>query len=129
MSNDVTITPGSGAKVATHDDGTAHHQRSIPGRAGTATISHVNDDTNSATLLAAASRTRAGVIVHNHSTATLFIKYASSAAVADTADGYTYKILPDQHWEMPTPIYDGAITCIWDANTGSGFAEVTELTI
>lgn len=75
--------------------------------AGTATLTNISGNTASATLLAA-NANRRGVVVHNDSTATLFLKYGLSAS----STSYTYKIPPDATWEMPPIVYTGLIAGI-----------------
>jgi len=85
-------------------------------------------DTASSTALIAATAPggqREGLIVHNNSTSILYVAYGGTAA-AISAGGYTYKIPADAHWEMPQPIYQGAIWAIWSADS-TGYASITEL--
>lgn len=92
--------------------------------AGTATVTAVNDQATSTTLLAAAAG-RKGVIAHNNSSADLYLKYGATATTS--AGGYSYKIPAGEHWEMPEPIYVGIIDGIWSADS-SGAVSLTELT-
>lgn len=92
--------------------------------ADAAAITSVNDQDTNINLLASAA-TRRGVIIHNNSAGILYIKYGATATAS--AGGYTYKIPADGTWEMPGPIYTGAIDGIWTGAT-TGAASITELT-
>ena len=96
--------------------------RQVPSRAGTATLSNVDDSAASVSLLAA-NTTRSGVILVNDSGEILYLKYGATASLTS----FTYKIAAGGTWEMPEPIYLGAIDGIWAAN-GAGAARITELT-
>jgi len=76
-----SIVPGDatqGLKVDTRDI------------AGTATLTNISGINSSATLLVA-NTARRGVVLHNDSTAVLYLKYGLSAS----STSYTYKIPPD----------------------------------
>lgn len=90
----------------------------------TATSSAVGDSATSVTLLAA-NASRLSVVVHNDSLATLYLKYDSAASGASVTN-YTYKLAPDQQWDM-SYLYRGLISGIWSSDAG-GNARVTELT-
>ncbi len=90
--------------------------------ADAAALSNVASQDTNINLLASAA-TRRGVIIHNDDTGILFIKYGSTASTTS----YTYKIPVDGTWEMPGPIFTGAIDAIW-VTSGSGSARITELT-
>lgn len=96
--------------------------RTTPGAATTATLSNVNDDSSNTSLLGSTSG-RLGVIVYNDSTAILYLKYGTTASTTS----FTVIIPAGGTWEMPRPIYTGAIDGIWSANA-SGAARITELT-
>lgn len=66
---------------------------------------------------------RKGLIIVNVSTANMFIKYGAGV---DTNYKYTVKIVGEQYWEMPYPIYTGLISAIWRQPSGF-FISVTEL--
>lgn len=93
----------------------------VPGAATTATLSNVASSASSTSLLSA-STSRKGVIVHNDSTQILYVKYGATASTSS----YTYKVPSDATWEMPQPIYTGAIDGIWASANGN--ARITELT-
>jgi hypothetical protein len=90
--------------------------------ADAATLSNVASQDTNINLLASAG-TRRGVIIHNDDTGVLYVKYGSTASTTS----YTVKIPVDGYWEMPGPIYTGAIDGIW-VTSGSGSARITELT-
>lgn len=60
-------------------------------------------------------------MIHNDSTATLYIKYGASASTSD----YSVKIPADGYFEFPAPAYDGLVTGAWAAATGN--AHCTEV--
>lgn len=86
------------------------------------TASGVASSASSVTI-AASSTNRKGMIIHNNSTAILYIRYGTPASIA--SGGYTAKIAADGYWEMPQTIYTGAITGIWAA--ANGYANVTSM--
>lgn len=145
MADNVAYTPGSGATVAADDIGGVLHQRvklsvgpdgsatdaslaapvpTMPGQAGTHTLSSVNDSASNATLLSANSA-RKGVLMFNASLQALYVKYGATASIA--AGGYTFMLEPGGYWEMPSPIYAGQIDGIWEANS-SEYVNITEIT-
>ena len=89
--------------------------------ASSASLTNVNDTASSTSLLASNSA-RKGAIVYNDSTTILYLKYGTTASTTS----FTVKIPPDSYWEMPNPIYTGAIDGIWSADA-SGAARITEL--
>lgn len=76
---------------------------------GTATVTAVTVNAVDGVTIAAAV-TRRGLLIWNDSTQTLFGKYASAIPVVAP---YSFRIKPDGYWEMPLPIYQGAITGRW----------------
>lgn len=94
-----------------------------PSAASSATLSNVSDTASSASLLASNS-SRRGVLLHNNSSSTLYVKYGATASIA--AGGYSVKIPADGYWEMPLPIYTGAVDGIWSVDA-SGYVNITEL--
>jgi hypothetical protein len=90
-------------------------------RAGTATLSNVNDTASSTTLLAS-NANRLGAAIHNDSTAILYVKLGTTASLTD----YTVRMAAQAHYEVPFA-YTGRIDGIW-ASDASGAARVTELT-
>lgn len=87
-------------------------------RAGLAVVSAVNADT-AATPLAAANRSRLGLLVYNDSSADLYLKFGSGASATD----YSVKIGGGGYYEVPFE-YDGIVTGAWASATG--VARVTE---
>lgn len=76
--------------------------------------------------LVAANAARKGCIVQNVNNgptpANLFLNYGATAVIPTA---FVVMIPPNGYWEMPGPIYTGAIHAIWDA-AGTGYAMVTE---
>jgi hypothetical protein len=85
-----------------------------------ATLSSVASSASSVTLLSSNSARR-GMLVFNDSTAVLYLAYAATA----TTSAYTVQITPNGYWEMPKPIYPGAISGIWASANGN--LRITEL--
>lgn len=86
-----------------------------------ATVSAVSSDTSAVTLLAE-NAARVGFIVHNDSSAVLYVKFGASASSTD----YTIKLAAAGTYECPSyPVYVGLVTGIWAA--ANGHARVTEL--
>lgn len=123
-------------KLAVGDDGTAVDvgaSQALPvsvavlppiviAPATTATITRTASSASNVANLVALNTGRYGLVVVNESTATLYVKYGTTAALTD----YTYSIGPGVTWEMPhTPRYTGRIDGIWSA--ANGFAQITEL--
>lgn len=144
MADGVSL-PATGVTAATDDCGAAGHAQIVklgiatdgsatpfPGDATTglrasrgtasASLSNVNDSAASASLLASNS-SRRGAIVVNDSPSILYLKYGATASLTS----FTYRIEPYGTWEMPEPVYTGAIDGIWSADA-SGAARITELT-
>ncbi|HWA29098.1 MAG TPA: hypothetical protein VG734_25840 [Lacunisphaera sp.] len=139
----VTLNPGNGGDAIAADeiagvkvqrvklihgadgvnDGDVATSNPLPAKqtCSTGALSNVPSSATSGTMLAS-NPARRGAIVHNDSTATLYLKYGATAST----NSYTVKILPDQSWEMPLPAYTGIIDGIWSAANGN--ARVTELT-
>jgi hypothetical protein len=87
-----------------------------------ATVTAVASTTSSVTLIAE-NTNRRGLSIFNDSTAVLYVKHGSSAA---TASDYTVKLVAGAFYELPHPIYTGALTGRWAA--ANGYAMVTENT-
>lgn len=121
MPDNVTL-PGTGEVIGARLTSSVKYQRIIID-ASTATLTNVNDTASSTSLLASTAG-RLGVTVFNDSTSTLYLKYGTTAS----ATSFTVKIPPGAYWEMPLPIYTGAIDGIWSADA-SGAARITELTV
>ena len=88
-----------------------------------ATLSNVVDSASSVTVLAANS-SRKGAIIHNDSSAVLYLKYGATASTSS----FTYRLNPFQTLEIKSDaLYLGIIDGIWASDAG-GSARVTELT-
>jgi CYTH domain-containing protein len=87
----------------------------------TATVSSTTSSTASVTILAANAE-RSGFVVVNDSTATLYLKFGSTAS----SSSYTYKLLAGDAVESMVTPYTGIVTGIWSAVNGNAVA--TELT-
>lgn len=88
---------------------------------------HSNADTSSVTAsvttvtLLLSYTDRKGAIFWNDSTSTAYIKFGAGASTTD----FTWKIASQSGYELPTPVYIGLITAVWDAANGTMF--ITEL--
>ncbi len=90
--------------------------------ADTGTTANVSSSATNVTLLAANSD-RGGLVIHNDSTAILFVKFGATAVATD----YTYEMGPGDHLEiLEGLIYTGIVDGIWASANGA--ARVTELT-
>ena len=75
------------------------------------------------TTLLVLNATRKGASIFNDSpTATLYLKLGTAASLTS----FTTKVGPGGFYEVPSPVYTGAINGIWDAAVGN--ARVTEIT-
>jgi hypothetical protein len=148
----IAITAGAGTQVDTRTQAGGDHRQVVVigdpdatdtasvGAAGTnaglsvragktstgPTPARVSDATTSTQLLAA-NTNRLGVVIHNDSTAALFVKYGTAAS----STSYVYKLAAGATLSLPEPgqpLYTGVIHGIWDADTASGAATVNELT-
>lgn len=90
----------------------------------TATQTNVSASASSVTILAANAARRAASIL-NLGTSNLFIKIGGGTATTTTANSVL--IAANSYFELPQPVYTGAITGIWSATGGSG-ANITEYT-
>lgn len=102
----------------------ASDQNAIPVNravAAAAALANVASSASSVTLQAS-NASRRGLLIHNDSSAVLYVKYGATAS----ATSYSVQIAAGQNWEMSEPIYTGIVDGIWSAATGA--ARVTELT-
>lgn len=90
--------------------------------AGTATLSTLASAATSAQAIAA-NTARKGLIAVNTDAYVCYIAFGQSATTAT----YTVAIDSGGYWEMPRPVYTGALHAIWDGD-GSGSLVMTELT-
>jgi hypothetical protein len=74
--------------------------------------------------LKALNANRKSLSVFNNSTANLYIKEGTAASIASA--GFGVKVVPGALYELPAPVYTGAINGIWDAV--DGYANVVERT-
>lgn len=126
----VGVRASTAAPTAMSADGDAVHLwadrrgalHTVPGAAGTATLTNVNDTASSVQLLAA-NTSRKGAIIHNDSTSDLLVKFGTTAS----ATSFTYRVAAGGTLELPQPIYTGRIDGIWTADA-SGAARITEMT-
>ena len=61
--------------------------------------------------------------IYNDSTATLYVKLGTAASTTS----FTIKLEAGGYYELPAPVYDGAVQGIWSAATGA--ARLTEVTV
>lgn len=140
MADNVTL-PGTGTIVAADDVGGVLFQQiklaygadgaataveataPLPvamGGAANAALTAVPASITSVQLLAPRAG-RKGAVIVNDGNATMYLAYADTASAA----AYTYKMPPNAVFEMPQPIWAGAISAIWAS--ASGNAVITEL--
>jgi peroxiredoxin len=104
----------------------ASDQSAIPVTSPTsssAALSNVSGSATSVTVLAS-NASRKNATFYNDSTATLYLKFGSTAA---STTSYTVQIPPNGYYELPNgSIYTGQLTGIWSAANGA--VRVTELT-
>lgn len=93
-----------------------------PPRSSTATTSQVSDAASSTQLLAA-NTSRIGATVYNDSAAILYVKCGTTASTTD----YTAQLPPGGYWESPFG-YTGRIDGLWEFDSNSGAARITEYT-
>lgn len=90
-----------------------------PSISNSATLSSVSD-TASSTILLTSSTSRKGFRIYNDSTATLYVKYGSTASTTS----YTIKLFPEGM--LFEDGYNGRVDGIWSADA-SGAARITSL--
>lgn len=71
--------------------------------------------TATSTSLRSANSDRTGMIITNTDTNEAYVRYSGSAA---SSSNFTVKIPGGWTWEMPEPIWLGAMTVIWAATAG-----------
>ncbi len=87
----------------------------------TATLTNVNSSAASVSLLASTAG-RKGAVFFNDSSKILYLKFGATASLTS----YTVQIPALSYFELPLPIYTGAIDGIWAAANGA--VRITELT-
>ena len=112
-----TAANGDYVPLLTDEAGRLHTKTA---KAGTATVTSVND-TNVSTTLLSATAARLGMIITNTSTVACYVKYGTTAS----ATSFTYILQPNETLE--DYIYTGRVDAIW-ASDQSGAAVITELT-
>ena len=85
----------------------------------TAALTQVTSVTSSAVILAA-NTARKEALIFNNSTANLYLAFTGTASLT----AFTVKLATNTSYTLPTPLYKGVISGIWDAANGS--AQVTE---
>ena len=142
MADNVPVTPGSGATIATDDIGGVHYQivkvahgaadsatqvsassplpvaPSRPSAAARTSVAAAAADTQ----LLAANTSRFGATVHNDSSADLYLALGPTAA---STASFTVKLAAGGYYEVPYG-YTGPVRGIWSSAAGN--ARITELT-
>jgi hypothetical protein len=90
--------------------------------ASSAAVTSQTDQATNVTLLAS-NASRKGMMIHNDSPVTLYVKFGATAS----STSFTVKMPADSYYEMPSPIYTGQIDGIWSSDS-TGSARITELT-
>ena len=85
----------------------------------TAALTQVTGVTSSVAILAA-NANRKEALIFNNSTANLFLAFTGTASTS----AFTVKLAAGASYVLPTPLYKGVISGIWDAANGT--AQVTE---
>lgn len=110
-----SIRPSAGVAVDLPGDaafGLDVDIRRLPIATTVTRVSVAVDAVNGA-VLKAANTARNGMQIYNHSTRTLIGVYDNTSTVPVVAP-FTFRVGPGGYWEMPVPIYQGAVTGIWD---------------
>lgn len=89
-------------------------------QASRSAVTNVPASATAVTLLAANSGAIARTIMNDSTSATLYVKLGTGAS----ATNYTVALVAGAYYELPQPVYTGAVTGIWA--TATGFANVTE---
>jgi len=85
----------------------------------TAALTQVTGSTSSVTILAA-NTNRKEALIFNNSTANLYLAFTGTASLT----AFTVKMAAGASYVLPTPLYKGVVSGIWDAANGT--AQVTE---
>ena len=91
------------------------------GSVSTGALTSVNSAATSANVIAA-NAARKGLLAFNTDENAVLLKYGTTASVTS----FTVRLPSNGYWEMPQPVYTGAIDAIWEAD-GSGALKLTEL--
>jgi hypothetical protein len=84
------------------------------------TLANVSGSATSVTVFASNANAR-GRMVHNDSTAALYLKFGATASTTS----YTVRLDADAYYEFPSPLYTGVVDGIWA--TAAGSARTTEV--
>jgi hypothetical protein len=84
------------------------------------TLANVAGSASSVALFASNAAAR-GRVIHNDSTAALYVKFGATASTTS----YTVRLDADAYYEFPPPLYTGVVDGIWASATGS--ARTTEV--
>lgn len=87
-----------------------------------ATISSTNVSTTSQ-VLKAANAARVGLSIQNDHAVPLYVALAATCSTGT----YTVQIPSLGYYELPYPVYVGAISCVSTTTAGSGGVRVTEM--
>lgn len=113
-----TYTDGDATTLQTDVNGNTKVREAATSSATRSNVTAATSDTQ----VLAANTSRTGVLVFNDSTATMYLAYGDTAA---STTSYSVQLDAGAYWEMPQPVYTGALRAIWDAADGA--ARVTEL--
>jgi hypothetical protein len=79
-----------------------------------ATLANVASSATNVTLFASNAAAK-GRMIHNDSTAVLYVKFGATA----TSSSYTVKMASDSYYEFPEPVYTGIVDGIWASANGA----------
>jgi hypothetical protein len=79
-----------------------------------ATLANVASSATNVTLFASNAAAK-GLMIHNDSTAVLYVKFGATA----TSSSYTVKMAADSYYEFPEPVYTGIVDGIWASANGA----------
>lgn len=108
-----TVNVAAGQTIAATNAGTFPVQNTET-RPSSATVTSVASSASSVNLLASNANRRKAMFF-NDSTQIAYIKFGTTASTTS----YTVKVLAGGYYEVPTPVYTGAIDCIWAAANGN----------
>lgn len=111
---------GTPFKLRDHHGAEQHAQYVAIDQAAAASVSSVASSTTSQTA-SASNASRRGWLAYNNSSAACYVKFGATASTAS----FTVIIGAGEFFEMPQPIYTGAIDVIWASQNGALL--VTEL--
>lgn len=111
------IEGAKGNLLVINDDGSIKRQAT-----SVVTVSTTNASTVSQVLKAANSDRKGLTIMNDDGTGVLYVAFAPT----DTTLTHTVRIPAYGYYEMPLPIYVGAVAGTWSTTTGGGKAFVTE---